>query len=1245
MSYCDDKKLAIGLSEESRKELENSLEKGLSSIIEFPYSNVKNLKKEYKKATKKGDKKSLLKSIELEKERFKSHKNLFNHIMNKSLDYLYKTSPFIIPSEYVQNRLDFIQGVFQEAYAQSTFAKRDEGISKSGLNNSSQWDAGKIRYVLNKIKGWEKRAESNKELTPYEKTVKMPLLVAASIDPTGQVSKFIKTTTTLLDSHLQSGYSWKTSIIDPITRQKNPISLESIDNKIKGIGARGKVDDLEGFQNTVAAAQLSEELLHDEVRSILPRDIPTEPKEFIKWRNSWEGKQFFEMLKFESERHEIGDLDSRYVMIPLHSKEKGKKILSKHRKSQKISGEKAVTPGEKENAFLVYRIPDNLKDFFSSIKNNKSITKESLENYLKPSEIEEGLFTAQEHRVYKYELIPKTDLPKRKYANWKKGVEFQNKIYQPPDSWMPEMWDAISMQREWNELFFEKMLKNEHSNIMKEFQNYINQIKPQLLNNGWDVDDIQDVLSKIGDIGGITFNIFQDKQGNFVSGNSFVRKASEFSYGHVKYEHPVYLQMIEEALESINSSYLPEIDSQIATDENILNSEESDIAEKAESRERLSDFYKRKKYYEDMSKNLEKRIYGEVDNNLDRRDLMVVNKILATKGRTLFTDHKKRRKDRSLWSEYVDEVTRANELTKMKIELAKTILAFKNNPSLVKWIVDQAKVSAGDPDIEAGFLNLNYSDEAVSKFLKTTIGVDVKPETIRDRSLFYRALKTAFNLGSGVSLTNNFQRKNGIINYGLEPVLEAMRVMNPSSDSNGTEEHSYKQLIEQVEETGVLHPGNAFIDMLTLGMDLGQGNTSDAKEAVLPLVDLMRLRKATSLEGWLDQSKAWDKLILSAQKRGALSEKIQIEELRKIKKEIYEIYHGNYKNNLTDKKYLETKFKDLRLKLSQSTINRLVKWKLEWFPTAGEYVTMSGSERRMRSEFAYIGFKISKDMGRIDIPAVGEWSYTDSQDAIDMARLSVYMNLFGFTKVMASKMFRGAVGGMGLQFRQYDYHQTITEMEWLRSAAMSPEWASNKAIGYGALPFRIAMQIAKKAIRGGMHSARLAGMSKDQVLYWQKMIKLNKEHDDKNLDRATNFFLISGIPTIMLKFLYFNFAPYTIFRSVQSLTRNILKDDINMRAARGHESMVISKLITAGMLVMYLTQLGMMSADDEDDTIDDAIRQLPFSIEIISLLLFISAFMDKANENAWRAARPYIPSPIKELTDESIREFADEIIN
>ena len=469
-----------------------------------------------------------------------------------------------------------------------------------------------------------------------------------------------------------------------------------------------------------------------------------------------------------------------------------------------------------------------------------------------------------------------------------------------------------------------------------------------------------------------------------------------------------------------------------------------------------------------------------------------------------------------------------------------------------------------------------------------------------------------------------------------------MRVMNHIAGQGGTREHTYEDLIQQVEETGVLHPGNAFIDMLTMSMDLGQGNSSDLKEALLPLVDIGRLIKATSLDKWLNQSKSWDKLILSAQSRGDVAGKIDLEELRRVKEDLYDIVHGDYKNTTKDRKYLEKKLQDLKLGIKQSMINRIVKWKLEYFPSGilEAVVTMAGSERQMRSEFAFTGFNISREQGRVVIPESGEWKYTDSKDAVDMARLSVLMNLFGLTKVMSAKMFRGAVGGMGLQFRQYDYHQTIVEMEWLRSAAMSPEWVSNRAAGYGTLPFRITLQIMKKAIRGGMHSARLAGVSKDQVKYWQKMINLNPEHDDKNLDRATNFFLISGVPTIMLKYLYFNFAPYHVLRNVQNFSRRFLSDDINMRASRGLESMVVNKMITISMLLMYA--LGQLEPDDEEDTIEDALRELPFSMEIITMYLWIIDF----SGNFLRGLRPYLPTPIKQISqDKSVREFSEDILD
>ena len=67
MSYCDDKKLAIELSEEARKELEVNLESGIANIIEFPYDNTPSLKEQRKLATKAGEKRSLLEDIKQEK--------------------------------------------------------------------------------------------------------------------------------------------------------------------------------------------------------------------------------------------------------------------------------------------------------------------------------------------------------------------------------------------------------------------------------------------------------------------------------------------------------------------------------------------------------------------------------------------------------------------------------------------------------------------------------------------------------------------------------------------------------------------------------------------------------------------------------------------------------------------------------------------------------------------------------------------------------------------------------------------------------------------------------------------------------------------------------------------------------------------------------------------------------------------------------------------------------------------------
>ena len=1229
MSYCDDKKLVAILTKEAQDEIEINLVAGIENIIDTPYNNSENLKNQLKEAKTYTDKKFLKEKIKQEKERYKSHLKLYNHLVDTSKQLLYDANPFVLPSEFVENQLNWVQGIFQEAFGQPSYSAKQKGIEVSGLNNPNLWDSGKINAILHLIKTREKQASKlAKQISPTYDTIVKPLIVAASADRTGSALKLVRQTNELLDVYQQRGYPWKMSIIDPNTRQKNPISLQTINDKLAQVGARGDVEGLSDLQTSPAVSQLSEELLHDEVRNIIPKDIPTNPENFTKWRNSWGGKKFFEMIKFESERHDIGDGDSKYVMIPLHSEELGYNWLRKQRKNQIEKGEISIDPGEKENAFLVYRIPDNLDDFFKSIKKNKLITEDSLKEHLLPSELEEGFFTAQEHKVYKYEYIPNTIKPKRKYANWSKGVNYNNNIYEPSDGWMPELWESIDMQREWNDLFFEKVLKEGHQETLQELQRYLNEITPRLLEFDWSMEDIQELLDKVMDMGGMNFNLFQDKDGNWLSPNSHVRKV-KYGYGYTQFEKPVNDAMMAETADVITKSYLPEIEAQLITDQNILESEDSNEGEIAESMERVAEFEDKKLYYESMLEHIDRVLYGDNETDSDKREMMLASRILATEGRTLFTDHKRRRKDKGIWNELVDQAFRADELTKVKLQLLKTTLALSHNPSLVNYLVDHVRAASGHADIEAGFLKLSYGDKQVADMF----GDDITAEKIRDGGLIIRGYMTAANLGWGTSLTNNFQRISSVINNGLERTLYAMHAVRHGDDKG----FSPEKIRQMVEETGVLHPGNAFIDMLTMGIDFAVG--SEYKEFILPVADLTRLWKATSLPDFLNNSKNWDKLISSAEGRGARGEKLQYEELKRIKTGLYQVIHGEYKNNAEDRKKLKNRLSNLRLGLTLSHINRLVKWKLQWFPFGTNLLTMSGSEEQMRLEHAYQGMRFVYDMGRIDAPTTGDWKYTDSSEAIDAARLFVYYNLFGFTKVMNPKMFRGMVGGTGLQWKQYDYNEIALEYEIFRAAAFSPKYTQDSPlIAASMLGPRLMMQIAKKVLRGGSQAARLFGFSKQQVEYWTKFININKELDDKALDRAATLMMTRGLSSLISEIMYYSFAPYSFLRSVSSkINRLVGRNKLNQRALFGTASPLISKAIRVAVALMVFGKIISRGYDeDEDPWYIQAARDLPFSAHLTSTLLFLHDW----NKNAIRSARPYLLSPFKEVS-QAVDSFRD----
>ena len=1232
MSFCDDKNQAASLVKEARAELEARLETGIENIIDFPvhaYKESKEGKVVYneryknllKRAQRKGEKIDLSIALKKENARYKEHVKLYDYLKKSSKEYLYKANAFVIPSDFITDRLNLIQSMFQNAYSEPVY-KNMKSPGKSGLNNSTDWDAGKIRYIRTMFYKKEKLAKKG-GLTAIQNTILQPLRVAQSLDQSGSANTLGKMSESLLDTYRQKSYSWRYSIVDPYTGQKNPISLDSIDGRLAAITAKTQnVPGLPSVQILPAITQLSEELLHGEVRNILPREIPTNPKEFTKWRNSWMGKKFFERLKFESERHNIGDSEARYVMIPLHSEKNGVKWLRKQRKFQ-IKQEvltKALDPGENENAFLVYRIPDNIKEFFTSIRNNKLITEESLKKHLLPAslDLDEGFYTAKQHKVFKYEMIANSDNPKRKYADWTQGVNFQNNIYEPPLEWMPEMWESIDMQREWNELFFQKILVEETREVNSEYADYRTKVQQQLIHHGLDIDSIQEVLEKVNDIGGMQFNIFEDKDGNFVSSNSFIRKASKWNYGHIKFEDSVYRQMIEEARLVIRDSYIPEFDAQLATDYSVLESEDADAAERAEALERISSFEKRKNHYADMLDHMEAKIYGESDSDLDERKMFMSDRILAAKARTLFTDHKRRIKDRSVHKQYVDMAMRNNELTRIRIQLHKTVLANKANPDLVNFLIDQVKTTSGDIDIEAGFGKAKFSDRGVANLM----GENVTAENIRDVGLIGRGLGTAANLGMWTAMQNNTQVLNSIINYGWEPYVHAFKV---TKDGDSLGNFSADEIKEQVRETGVLEPGNAFIDMLTMGMQFGED--IGVEEMFMPLVDMARLFKATTLDGWINQSKAWDKLIASARKR-TTEETIKTEELRDVKRELYNIIHGDFKDKPREIKKLRKRLLDLRIGLTLSNVNRLVKWKLQWFPAGSEWFSMSGTEERMRTEIGFMGLKKAYDMGLIDIPTEKgkRWKYTDSQRAINMARLYVYNNLFGFTKVMIPKAMRGAIGGGIFQWKQYDYHQTIVEYEWLRSAALSKEYAQeSEKKGWGLLPLRISAQIMKKAMRQSIKTG-IPMVSPSTKKYWTKFLRLNPEHDDKNLDRATNFFLTRGLAQIASTILWTQWAPYTFLSSANSALRIVFRNKISQRGLGGAGSPLIGRAMTLSMLLLFLGESIRRGFDPEDEVIEDILRQY-MPKEVVSLYLWLSNW----EKNKYKGARPYLFTPVKEL--------------
>ena len=90
--------------------------------------------------------------------------------------------------------------------------------------------------------------------------------------------------------------------------------------------------------------------------------------------------------------------------------------------------------------------------------------------------------------------------------------------------------------------------------------------------------------------------------------------------------------------------------------------------------------------------------------------------------REIYTNPADRRKDLSVFPEYIQRVVSIAENNKLKAKLMKALLA--SDPSLHAYLIDQMKASTGRTDTFAGLPYLNYSDDKILNVLKAspTIG-------------------------------------------------------------------------------------------------------------------------------------------------------------------------------------------------------------------------------------------------------------------------------------------------------------------------------------------------------------------------------------------------------------------------------------------------------------------------------------------------------------------------------------------
>ena len=910
-------------------------------------------------------------------------------------------------------------------------------------------------------------------------------------------------------------------------------------------------------------------VLAGRVRYIVPKHIPSDPKEFAKFRGSPAGKFITSILEDVKKQQEINEAEDETLV---HDKIHRVTDQSGDVFHYIMYKEEEGGANEKYSAYIVKVVsPDGTSTSFVKTGKVGTETAFSGEEGTRALEdiIPEGWYKAQG-----WDLFQRRRLLGRKkdkspiysdMGNYRAYHRFNERVRVPREL-ESHLWDAVQERRGINKDFWResnKWIKR----IRGRLEAMSRRLEKKMTNEGYTDEEIGALLDEAMSVGGYRTNVYRDPNTGVIKTTlDFIEpKASNYDPN----------QFYEGDYEDEAGQRLDDAKEVIGIIEEELEEDDYDSAETRDAVE--ADLAEWKAVEFGIERTL-RRIAGAPISSMESpEDIDIINKPVHFKHIGTMMDHTKRREDAQVDNNYFDRTITALQMNEIKVQLLQSLLYTTDNKTLSDYLIRMTKVAFGESNYKSDVIDnegmANFLNKIIPKAIREgRLGEnkDYTPDDVQFYTTFNNLIYTSKFLNWWSALQNNFQRLNVFVHFGWEISKESFKLNDPKHPQ-------YKKFREAVEETGVLELLSAFNEML-MGMHSADPTFRDLamvrRKEALAFLNLSR-RKFIDGKGM----KNIDYAIRRASGLGVGQQ--DLVRFKRLKGLYWDIVSPN---STMDKALVEDRLKKIMRGISKSQLRRAAFFTLKWFPPpikAGQgYLTFSGVEENLRAETAIAAMLVADRMGYLP---KGEGRFT-SPEAISIGRNAVYNLQFGMSPQFHTTAFGGPMKGV-MQFKGYTYFQHLHDKKIVENMINSTRGQSLGDISHRAMDALQRLgQKGKRRHKGDIELAKMARFASTRVIasglgVFVQFFKSPAYQAAKFLKQVSNVGMLTGRPL------------GTMFR--------------------GGESPVLGLIFRA---MYYFTLFGIYADEDDDDSFMRDMRRLFFP-PFISY--WIEMFITAKDEKLW----------------------------